>query len=102
MKQNILIPILCLTITDVSSLAAEKSLVAGQMAPEALVRQALEKNPKVNFYTAGIAAARGALKTAGTIRNPELNTQAGYKNTRDSSGATLGDGSAQGRRCKDP
>lgn len=94
MKQNILILILCLTITDVPSLTAEKSPVANQIAPEALVRQALEKNPEVNFYAAGIAAARGALKTAGTIRNPELSAQAGYKNTRGPSGPTLGEGAA--------
>src|SRR4051812_16967471 len=53
-------------------------------SPEALVRQALERNPEVNYYRAEIVAAKGGLKTAGTIRNPELNTHAGYKNSRDS------------------
>jgi outer membrane protein, heavy metal efflux system len=85
MKHNILKVLLGLTIAGISSLWA-------QMAPDAVVRQALEKNPELNFYAAEIAAAKGGLKTAGTIRNPELNTQAGYKNARDKSGHTLGDG----------
>jgi len=64
------------------------------LSPAALVREALERNPELNFYAAGIAAAKGGLKTAGTIRNPEFNAQAGYKNARDESGGTSGDGAA--------
>jgi cobalt-zinc-cadmium efflux system outer membrane protein len=95
MKQNILQLILCLTITGIPSLRAEKpSLVTDQMTPEVLVRQALEKNPELNFYRSEIAAARGGLKTAMSFANPELSTQAGYKNARDNSGATLGEGAA--------
>ena len=71
------------------SAAARESL-----SPAALVREALERNPELNFYAAGIAAAKGGLKTAGTIRNPEFNAQAGYKNARDESGGTSGDGAA--------
>ena len=32
--------------------------------PEILVREALEKNPELNFYAAGIAAAKGGLKNS--------------------------------------
>jgi len=64
------------------------------LSPEALVREALRRNPELNFYAAGIAAAKGGLKTAGTIRNPQFNAQAGYKNARDESGGTSGDGAA--------
>jgi cobalt-zinc-cadmium efflux system outer membrane protein len=93
MKKKILELILFLTITGVPSLRAERSsLVAGEMTPEFLVRQALANNPELKFYTAEIAAAKGTLKTAGTMRNPELNTEAGYKNTRDNSGGTSGQG----------
>ena len=95
MKKDILRLTLCLTMAGIPSLrAGEASPGAGQVTPEILVRQALARNPEVNFYAAGIAAAKGSLKTAGTVRNPELNTQAGYKNARDASGATLGDGAA--------
>ena len=67
---------------------------ASSLSPEALVTEALAHNAELNFYRAEIAAAKGGLKTAGTRRNPELNLQAGYKNTRDKSGSTLGDGAA--------
>jgi outer membrane protein, heavy metal efflux system len=60
--------------------------------PDALVKRALEQNPELNFYTAGIAAAKGAVRTAGTVRNPDLSTQAGYKNSRENSGGARGDG----------
>jgi cobalt-zinc-cadmium efflux system outer membrane protein len=75
--------------------AAAASVHAG-VAPDALVRQALEQNPELNSYIANIAAAKGALRTAGTIRNPELTTEAGYKNahSRDNSGDASADGAA--------
>jgi len=95
MKQNIFRVLLGLTIAAVALLKAENlSRVAHQATPETLVREALEKNPELNVYAAGIAAAKGGLKTAGTIRNPEFNAQAGYKNARDESGGTSGDGAA--------
>ena len=40
--------------------------------PQELVKQALQRNPELNFFVAEIAAAKGAVRTAGTIRNPEL------------------------------
>jgi outer membrane protein, heavy metal efflux system len=73
------------------AIALAPSLQAGDSADE-LVREALEKNPELNFYHAEIAAAKGGLKTAGTIRNPELSAQAGYKNARDNSGGVSGEG----------
>jgi cobalt-zinc-cadmium efflux system outer membrane protein len=73
------------------ALALAPPLQAGDSA-EKLVREALEKNPELNSYRAEIAAAKGSLKTAGTIRNPELSTQAGYKNARANSGGGSGEG----------
>jgi outer membrane protein, heavy metal efflux system len=60
--------------------------------PEALVKQALQRNPELNFFVAEIAAAKGAVRTAGTFRNPELSSEVGYKNSRDNSGGANGDG----------
>jgi cobalt-zinc-cadmium efflux system outer membrane protein len=95
MKQNIFRVLLSLAIAAVALLRAENlSRVVNRATPEILVREALEKNPELNFYAAGIAAAKGGLKTAGTIRNPEFTTQAGYKNTHDNSGGPSGDGAA--------
>lgn len=68
------------------------SSVARGETLEALVAQALAHNAEVKFYSAEIAAAKGSLKTAGTIRNPELSTQAGFKTTRDNSGGSSGTG----------
>ena len=41
----------------------------------ALVQQALQRNPELNFFVAEIAAAKGAVRTAGTVRNPELSSE---------------------------
>jgi cobalt-zinc-cadmium efflux system outer membrane protein len=93
MRQNILGVFIGVLITGVAPMRAENSSVARiQTTPAALVRQALANNPELKFYAAEIAAAKGTLKTAGTRRNPELNTQAGYKNARDNSGGLSGEG----------
>ncbi len=60
--------------------------------PETLVREALHRNPELNFFVAEIAAARGSVRTARTARNPELSAEVGYKNSRANSGEGRGDG----------
>jgi cobalt-zinc-cadmium efflux system outer membrane protein len=60
--------------------------------PQTLVNQALQRNPELNFFQADIAAAKGGVRTAGTLRNPELSTEIGYKNSRENSGGASGDG----------
>jgi cobalt-zinc-cadmium efflux system outer membrane protein len=93
MRQNILGVFIGVLITGIAPMRAENSSVLRiQTTPAALVRQALANNPELKFYAAEIAAAKGTLKTAGTIRNPELHTEAGYKNTRDNSGGPSGEG----------
>jgi len=93
MRQDIFGLFIGVLITGVAPVYAENSSVARiQTTPAALVRQALANNPELKFYAAEIAAAKGTLKTAGTIRNPELHTEAGYKNTRDNSGGPSGEG----------
>jgi cobalt-zinc-cadmium efflux system outer membrane protein len=93
MRQNIFGFFISVLITGVAPARAENSSIApNHTTPAALVRQALANNPELKFYAAEIAAAKGTLKTAGTMRNPELNTEAGYKNTRDNSGGPSGQG----------
>jgi cobalt-zinc-cadmium efflux system outer membrane protein len=95
MRQNILGLFIGVLIAGVSpAREGNDSVASNQMTPAALVRQALVNNPELNFYAAEIAAAKGTLKTAGTMRNPELNTETGYKNTRDNSGGPSGEGAA--------
>jgi cobalt-zinc-cadmium efflux system outer membrane protein len=51
---------------------------------DALVQEALEKNPELNFYRAEIAAAKSGRKTAGLWPNPELGGSVGQKSVRGS------------------
>jgi cobalt-zinc-cadmium efflux system outer membrane protein len=60
--------------------------------PDALVQEALQRNPELRFFAAEIAAAKGTVRTAGTRRNPELSSELGYKNSRENSGGASGDG----------
>src|SRR5947208_3127934 len=59
---------------------------------DALVTEALARNPELNVYRSEIAAAKGERRTAGEWQNPEASTEAGAKITRDYHGNTLGDG----------
>jgi outer membrane protein, heavy metal efflux system len=95
MRQNVVGLFIGVLITGVAPVRGENSSVVHiQTTPAALVRQAFANNPELKFYAAEIAAAKGTLKTAGTMRNPELNTTAGYKNARDNSGGPSGEGAA--------
>jgi outer membrane protein, heavy metal efflux system len=95
MRQNIFRLFIGALIAGLPSVwARDLSIVANHTTSAALARRALESNPELKFYVAEIAAAKGALKTAGTIRNPELNAQAGYKNARDNSRGGSGGGAA--------
>lgn len=49
------------------------------LALDALVAEALEKNPELRFYEAEIAAAKGGRKTAGLWPNPEVGGGVGQK-----------------------
>jgi len=46
---------------------------------DALVAEALEKNPELKFYEAEILAAKAGRKTAGTFANPEVSGGVGQK-----------------------
>ena len=59
---------------------------------DALVAEALARNPELNVYSSEIAAAKGERRTAGEWQNPEASTEGGAKITRDYHGNTLGDG----------
>lgn len=66
------------------------SLLARAAEPEslppltisAIVDEALEKNPELQFYQAEIAAAKAGQKTAGLFANPELSGGVGQKTVR--------------------
>jgi cobalt-zinc-cadmium efflux system outer membrane protein len=50
---------------------------------EALVSDALQRNPELKFYEAEIAAAKAVRKNAGLFPNPEFNTSLGHKDSRE-------------------
>lgn len=69
--------------TNVTPAAASLSL-------DALVAEALEKNPELKFYEAEIAAAKGGRKTAGQLANPEVSGGIGQKRVSDGGFAAEG------------
>jgi cobalt-zinc-cadmium efflux system outer membrane protein len=56
---------------------------SGTASLDALVAEAFGRNPEIRAYEAEIAAARGARRTAGEWRNPEITADAGAKLVRD-------------------
>src|SRR5215212_136282 len=62
---------------------------APTIALDTLVADVLEHNPELNFYRAEIGAAKGELRTARTLANPELSTTLGNKRV-----SGIGDGVA--------
>ena len=85
MKQSNLWPLPFLMV--VLALTPIKGCVQAEAAPpeaasttlEALVAEALAKNPELAFYEAEITAAKAGLKSAGLLANPELSSGVGQK-----------------------
>jgi cobalt-zinc-cadmium efflux system outer membrane protein len=87
MKQSVFLklrPFLVTAVLAAAWLAHAQSNAPtnGAVILEALVKEALEKNPELAFYQAEIAAAKGARKTAGVLANPELSAGVGRKSVR--------------------
>jgi cobalt-zinc-cadmium efflux system outer membrane protein len=76
------------------------SLVYGQDQPPAprsntikgLVNRALESNAELRVFEAELAAARGQRTQAGFFRNPEISTEIGAREVRDSENVLQGNG----------
>lgn len=49
---------------------------------EAIVAEALEKNPELKFYEAELSAAAAGRRSAGALANPEMNASIGRKTVR--------------------
>jgi len=65
-----------------------------EVSVEALVHEALTKNPELNFYKAEILAAGASRKAAGRWHNPEVTGSVGQKNSRDRSTGMSAEGVA--------
>jgi cobalt-zinc-cadmium efflux system outer membrane protein len=84
--------------------AAAETPAAGPLvvALDALVAEALEKNPELKFYEAEIRAARAEVKNVVRLAPPELDASAGYKRAHDRSDRLIGDGIAWSVGLKQP
>src|SRR6266496_1332218 len=80
------------TISLAVVLAAVICCAGETVSLDALIAEALARNPEIKVYTAEIAAAKGERHTTGEWQNPEASTEAGAKIVRDYHGNTLGDG----------
>jgi len=68
-------------LTAKSQESNSTSAAAG-LSLDALVAEALAKNPELKFYEAEITAAKAGRKTAGLFANPELSSGVGQKTVR--------------------
>src|SRR5262245_7586252 len=78
----------------ISALPISASYGAPETTIDALVAEALRRNPELNFYVAGIAAARGERRAAAQWSYPELSTNLGAIHYNDLDGKSLRTGPA--------
>lgn len=78
----------------ISALLISASNGASEKSIDALVAEALSHNPELQFYVAGIAAARGERRTAARWAYPDLSTNVGGIHYNDLNGNSLGTGPA--------
>jgi cobalt-zinc-cadmium efflux system outer membrane protein len=81
-------------VESTPAVVMSSSTTTNEMTFDALVQEALEKNPELNFYRAEIAATKGERRTADTIANPELSSQVGAKRSQDPQSGLSGEGVA--------
>jgi len=69
---------------------------------DALVAEALERNPELKFYETEIRVAQAEAKNVTRLAPPELGAGIGYKRARDGNDRLLGDGVAWSMGLKQP
>ena len=87
MKQFCIFNLMLLAVLGNSALwagAGSEATLLARNSPtlEALVAEALERNPELRFYDEEIRAAKAGRKTAGLFANPELSGGVGNKTVR--------------------
>ncbi len=87
-----LIPVLlcCLAVTPLS----RASTSPPPSTADALVLEALAKNPELRFYEAELTAARSARRNAARLAPPEVTGGVGHKRARETGGQLAGEGVA--------
>jgi cobalt-zinc-cadmium efflux system outer membrane protein len=74
------------TVLATPTTAQEAEIGTNAVTLDALVAEALERNPELRFYEAEIAAAKGGRRTAGLWPNPEADGSIGQRRARDPAG----------------
>ena len=80
-RLNFALPLLAAVLvgTMTPTAKSQETNAAPSLTLDALVAEALEKNPELKFYEAELAAAKAGRKTAGTFANPEVSGSVGQK-----------------------
>jgi outer membrane protein, heavy metal efflux system len=81
-----------ISLAALAGLPCHAATAGSRPSLDALVAEALARNPEANVYRAEIAAAKGERRTAGEWQNPELTTDLGAKLVRDFDGNSVGNG----------
>jgi cobalt-zinc-cadmium efflux system outer membrane protein len=91
---HLLCPLSGFLVLAVSSRAQSSPDAATAIPLTTLVAEISANNPELKFYEAEIGAAKAGVRSASALNDPELSFDLGRKRVKDSSGATLGDGTA--------
>jgi outer membrane protein, heavy metal efflux system len=94
MKLKSILPCLSLFVVVGNLSRAAETPTNSPVNLDAIVAEALEKNPELKFYEAEVVAAKAGRKSAGLLPNPELSGTVGHKSVRDSFGNAAGEGTA--------
>ena len=94
MKLKSILPFLSLFVFAGNPGLAAESPTNAPLHLDAIVAEALEKNPEFKFYQAGLLAAKAGRRSAGLLANPEISGTVGQKRARDAFGNAAGEGVA--------
>ncbi len=88
-----LIPVLICSLAF-ASFAHAATPPSAPTSIQALVQEALTRNPELRFYEAELTAARSARKNAARLAPPEISGSVGHKRARETGGQLAGEGVA--------
>ncbi len=94
MKLKSILPCLSLFVAAGNLTRAAESPTNAPVRLDAIVAEALERNPEFKFYQAELLAAKAGRRSAGLLANPEISGTFGQKRVRDAFGNAAGEGVA--------
>jgi cobalt-zinc-cadmium efflux system outer membrane protein len=82
----------CLSLILIGAVVAQEKSPSSSISIEGLVNQALSSNAELRVFEAEVTAAKGQRTQAGFFRNPEISTEIGAREVRDSQNVLQGNG----------